>query len=404
MTPHGCEDVGRGDSAGRAGVVRRAVRGARQGNRYLFGPVLPGAGRLAFRRRLLSGDQLGSAQLQAGGRERDDTRLGLATGTGSTSRALRRRERRTVTHARRLGRSPHAASGTALRGTMTATLKDLRWPPAVCSVPDRLPRPTPHAAGVAVRAIACLTRLGDSSGALAAQNRLAELEAVVAQLRQERAQVLPGRRPAARAPIGATQQASGRPPRQRVEKGADEILAPTPAPGPTPTPVTASAAAPAPINVPLRTDLAVSIDTDVTTAPVPAAAVEPPPTPSPLQRGALAEANDPGLRPPVPVTQTQPRYPPLALARQRLRHGLAQGSRRRGRGCRRGFPRPGFSTGTGLRGRRDEVVEGARVPAGDEAGRAGARLGAGRGRVPAPRSLGALRAGKPLSCPAIRSS
>ena len=101
-----------------------------------------------------------------------------------------------------------------------------------------------------------------------------------------------------------------------MEKGADEILAPTPAPGPTPTPVTASAAAPAPIDVPLPTDLPVSIDTDVTTAPVPAAAVEPPPTPSPLQRGALVEANDPGLRPPVPVTQTQPRYPPLALARQ----------------------------------------------------------------------------------------
>ena len=152
--------------------------------------------------------------------------------------------------------------------------------------------------------------------ALAAEKRLKELEAVVAQLTQERAQVVPGRRPAVPAPIGATQQASGRPPMQPVERLADETLAPTPAPGPTPTPVTAPAAVPAPTDVPRPTDLPFSTDTAVTTAPVPAAAAELPPTPSPVQRGALVDVNDPGLTRPVPATQTRPRYPPLALERR----------------------------------------------------------------------------------------
>jgi len=155
-----------------------------------------------------------------------------------------------------------------------------------------------------------------SQEALAAQKRLTELEAVVAQLEQERAQVSPGRRPAARAPIGATQQASGRPPTQPVEKRAVEILAPTTAPGPTAPPVTAPAAAPAPTDVPLPTELPVSTDAAGTTAPVPAAAAEPPSTPSPVQRGAMVDVNDPGLTRPVPVTQTRPRYPPLALERR----------------------------------------------------------------------------------------
>ena len=146
-----------------------------------------------------------------------------------------------------------------------------------------------------------------SQEALAAQKRLAELEVVVAQLKQERAQVLPERRPAAPAPIGARQQASGLPPRQRVEKRADEILAPTPGPGPTPTP--------APTNVPLPT-LPISTNADVTTGPGPGATAEPPPTPSPVQRGAMVDLNEPGLTLPVPATQTRPRFPPLAFERR----------------------------------------------------------------------------------------
>lgn len=149
-----------------------------------------------------------------------------------------------------------------------------------------------------------------SQEALTAEKRLKELEAVVAQLRQERAQVVPGRRPASPASIGATQEASGRPPTQPVKKSADKILAPTP------TPVTAPATPPAPTDVPLLADLPVSTDGAVTTAPVPAAAAEPSPTPSPVERGAVVDVNDPGLTLPVPVTQTQPRYPPLALARR----------------------------------------------------------------------------------------
>jgi TonB family protein len=35
-----------------------------------------------------------------------------------------------------------------------------------------------------------------------------------------------------------------------------------------------------------------------------------------VQRGALVDANDPGLTRPVLVTQTRPRYPPLALERR----------------------------------------------------------------------------------------
>jgi TonB family protein len=172
---------------------------------------------------------------------------------------------------------------------------------------DRLqPRPAPPPAPSPSATV--------SQEALAAQKRLTELEAVVAQLKQERAQVVPGRRPAAPAPIGATQRASGRPPTLLVEKRADEIVAPTPAP--TPTPVTALAAAPAPTDVPLPTDLPVSTDAAVTTAPVPAPAAEPPPTPSPVPRGAMVDVNDPGLTRPVPVTQTRPRYPPLALERR----------------------------------------------------------------------------------------
>ncbi len=155
-----------------------------------------------------------------------------------------------------------------------------------------------------------------SQEALTAEKRLKELEAVVAQLRQERAQVSPGRRPAAPAPIGATQRASGRPSTQPVEERADEILAPTPAPGPTPTPAPPPAAGPAPTDLPLPTDLPVSTDAAVTTAPVPAAAAEPLPTPSPVQPGAMVDVNDPGLAPPVALTQTRPLYPPLALERR----------------------------------------------------------------------------------------
>lgn len=153
-----------------------------------------------------------------------------------------------------------------------------------------------------------------SQEVLTSQKRLLELEAVVAQLKQERAQVLPGRRPAAPAPIGATQQASGRRPTQPAEKRADEMLAPTPALGPTPTPVTTPVTEPA--AAPAPTDIPVPTGATVPAAPVPAAATEPPPTPSPVERGAMVDVNDPGLTRPVPVTRTQPLFPPLALARR----------------------------------------------------------------------------------------
>ncbi len=148
-----------------------------------------------------------------------------------------------------------------------------------------------------------------SQEVVAAQKRLAELEAVVAQLKQERAQVVPGRRPPAPAPSGTRQRTSVR-------------QAPTPAP--TPTPETAPAPALEANDVPLPAapvpaalvPAAPVPAAPVPAAPVPAAGAEPPPTPAPVQRGALVEANDPGLTRPVLVTQTRPRYPPLALERR----------------------------------------------------------------------------------------
>ena len=163
-----------------------------------------------------------------------------------------------------------------------------------------------------------------SQEALAADKRLKELEAVVAQLQQERAQVSSGRRPAAPTPIGATRNASGRPPAQPVEKSAEKFPAatPAPAPGPTPTPVAAPAAASAPggvalpADVRLPADLPLSPDAAATTSPVPASVAEPPPTPSPVQRGAMVDLSDPDLTRPVPVSETRLRYPPFALERR----------------------------------------------------------------------------------------
>jgi protein TonB len=155
-----------------------------------------------------------------------------------------------------------------------------------------------------------------SPEALTAEKRLKELEAVVAQLTQERAQVVPGRRAAAPAPIRPTQRASGPPLTPPVEGHADEILAPTPAPEPTPAPVTAPAAEPTPTDALPPADLPASTDAAVTTAPVPAAAAEPPPSPSLVQPGAMVYLNEPGLTLPVLLTQTRPRYPPVALERR----------------------------------------------------------------------------------------
>jgi len=145
-----------------------------------------------------------------------------------------------------------------------------------------------------------------------------ELEAVEIQPTQERAEESPGPLPTAPSTTGATQPASEPLRAQPVEKRAGRILAPTPAPTPTPTraptpartPTPAPAVAPTPIERPVPTDAAVSA------GPVPAAAAEPPPTPSPVSRGALVDVNDPDLTRPVPVTQTRPRYPPLALQRR----------------------------------------------------------------------------------------
>ena len=138
-----------------------------------------------------------------------------------------------------------------------------------------------------------------SQETLAAKERLKELEAVVAQLRQERAQGPPGRRPAPPAPIAATSQTS-RPQATR------------PSPTPAPTPVTTTAAVPAPL------DPSAAADLPVATLPVPVltAPAEPPPTAPPVQPGALVDATDPGLTPPVLVSQPRSRYPPLAQARR----------------------------------------------------------------------------------------
>ena len=144
--------------------------------------------------------------------------------------------------------------------------------------------------------------------AIKAEKRLKELEALVAQLQQERAQVPPGRRPAAPGPIGAPPQPSRRPSTPPAERPGDEP--PTPTPGPMPAPVSAPADAPLPADPSVPTDEAVS------TAPVPATAPTPPPTPPPVQRGAMVDLNDPDLTRPVLVTQTRPRYPPLALERR----------------------------------------------------------------------------------------
>jgi TonB family protein len=141
-----------------------------------------------------------------------------------------------------------------------------------------------------------------SQETLAAEERLKELEAVVAQLRQERAQGLPGRRPALPAPIAATPRISGREATRAAENRPDESVAPTPAP----TPVATTPAVPAPPDLP------------VATVPVPVliAPAEPPPTAPPVRPGALVDATDPGLTPPVFVSQPRSRYPPLAQARR----------------------------------------------------------------------------------------
>jgi protein TonB len=69
--------------------------------------------------------------------------------------------------------------------------------------------------------------------------------------------------------------------------------------------MTAAAATPGSADLPVPAD-----------GVAPAAPAGPRPTPSPVQRGEMADLNDPGLTPPVLVTQTQPRYPPLALERR----------------------------------------------------------------------------------------
>jgi TonB family protein len=128
-----------------------------------------------------------------------------------------------------------------------------------------------------------------SQETLAAERRLKELEGVVAQLRRERAQMSPGRRPAGAAPTGAARRAPATPP----------------------APAKPHAAAPLVNDVPLPTDLAVSTDTTVA-APLPIAAIEQPPPP-PVPRGTMVDVNEPGLTLPVLVTQKPAAYPPRAL-------------------------------------------------------------------------------------------
>lgn len=155
-----------------------------------------------------------------------------------------------------------------------------------------------------------------SAEALSAQERLKQLEAVVAQLQKEKAEgaspaplaAPPPLRPGAAAGPGSPRAAP-------VATVAPRARAtPTPSvPGPPP----ALETAPPPTTAPA---------TPPTTTPAPPPAAPPPdpeaPSPDPeaaapvpVERGTLVDLADPGVTRPVVVAQGQPRYPPLALQR-----------------------------------------------------------------------------------------
>ena len=141
--------------------------------------------------------------------------------------------------------------------------------------------------------------------ALSAQERLKQLEAVVAQLQKEKQDS------ASPAPVKASPPpragATAAPPRSRAT--------PTPAvPGPPPTlesaPPPTLETAPPPTTTPAAPP---------TTTPAPPPVAVPTEAeaaaPAPVERGALVDLADPGVTRPVVVAQGQPRYPPLALQR-----------------------------------------------------------------------------------------
>lgn len=156
-----------------------------------------------------------------------------------------------------------------------------------------------------------------SAEALSAQERLRQLEAVVAQLQKEKLET--GSPAPVRASPGPRAGATAAPPRPRATPvgtvAPGTLATPTPAVvGAPPTlesrPPPALEAAPPPAAV---------LATPPTTTPAPPPAG--PPTdpeaaaPAPVERGALVDLADPGVTRPVVVAQGQPRYPPLALQR-----------------------------------------------------------------------------------------
>jgi protein TonB len=126
-----------------------------------------------------------------------------------------------------------------------------------------------------------------------AERRLKELEAVVAQLRQERAQAPARPAPPARTAVGAARPVAAQP---------------------SPTPVTAPTA---PVPTAVLSPEFLSDDTSGASAAIPLGVSEPLSTPPPPpQAGDLADVNDPGVTAPAAVTRTVPRYPPLARERR----------------------------------------------------------------------------------------
>jgi protein TonB len=154
-----------------------------------------------------------------------------------------------------------------------------------------------------------------SGEALSAQERLKELEAVVARLRNEKEENA-SRAPARASPLPPKVAAGRERPRAPLDterKPATPLPVPEPAALGTPA---LAMAPPAPTEVPTPTPPPPPDVAEETPAPPDVAEESPaPPTPAPVQRGAIVDVNDPEVTRAVLVGQTQPRYPPLALQR-----------------------------------------------------------------------------------------
>jgi protein TonB len=141
-----------------------------------------------------------------------------------------------------------------------------------------------------------------SAEAVAAQDRLKQLEAVVAQLQREKQEdARPAPLETSRPPRTAPTAGPARPRATLLATVAPGVRATlTPEAGEPPPPTLEPVALPTP-----------------TPAPPPAAMPTEPEAaaPAPVEPGALVDLTDPGVTRPVVVAQGQPRYPPLALQR-----------------------------------------------------------------------------------------